>query len=115
MLDDQAPLSSYGLRDGSVLAVIGSAGAAGVSRVERERVARAAASGGGGAGGSGGGSKSKKAKADEEATTEPRLVESIRLKVGETQASLGSQVEEFENAVSDSVGLSLDLLFLFLV
>lgn len=89
MTADDQKLSQYGIKDGSVLAIIGKPGAKEqILNVERELSQNRQAKGADGA--------PKKG----ELQTQPKLVESIRAKVKVTKDALGNQVEEFEQQVS---------------
>lgn len=82
LVDDRLPLSSYGIKSRSVLAIIGSGnGADEVGKVERELKS----------------AKGRK-KAAEEAT-EARTIEAIKTKVLDTKDSLGARMGQFKNSV----------------
>ena len=86
MLDDRLSLSQYGVRDGSILAIIGSAGGDGPERVERERA-------------SGSGSKGRRRGQDAGEATQHRAAESIKTKVREVKEQLGARVDAFVHQV----------------
>lgn len=92
MVDDRLPLSSYGIKNRSILAIVGSgkaggAGGEGVSKVEREL------------------KSAKRSKKQVEEVTEAKTVEAIKARVLETKDTLGARMGQFKNTVS-SLALS---------
>lgn len=82
MVDDRLPLSAYGIKPRSVLALVGSGrGADEVGKVERELKS----------------AKGRKKGAEE--ATEARTVESIKAKVLELKDALGARMGQFKNSV----------------
>lgn len=86
MVDDRLPLSSYGIKNRSILAIVGSGkaggGGEGVSKVEREL------------------KSAKRSKKQVEEVTEAKTVEAIKARVLETKDTLGARMGQFKNTVS---------------